>query len=37
MSYTGANSPDHDELGSLIQRYLPGHFGDGPAPGPFDY
>jgi hypothetical protein len=37
MSYSGIKSPHHDELGALIQEYLPGHFGDGPTPGPFDH
>lgn len=37
MSYSGIKSPDHDDLGKSIQEYLPGHFGDGPAPGPFDH
>jgi hypothetical protein len=37
MSYSGIKSPDHDGLGTSIQEYLPGHFGDGPMPGPFDH
>ena len=36
MSYSGIKSPYHDWDGTSIQEYLPGHFGDGPMPGPFD-
>jgi hypothetical protein len=28
---------DHDTLGDLTAEHLPGHFGDGPEPGPFDH
>jgi hypothetical protein len=37
MSYSAIRSPDHEQLGSLIQEHLPGHFDDGPAPGPFEH
>jgi hypothetical protein len=37
MSYSGIKTPDHNDLGNLIENYLPGHFGKGPEPGPFDH
>jgi uncharacterized protein DUF5677 len=36
-SYSGIKTPDHNDLGNLIEKYLPGHFGKGPEPGPFDH
>jgi hypothetical protein len=36
MSYSGITTPEHHDLGNLIETFLPGHFGKGPEPGPFD-
>lgn len=36
MSYSGIKSAVHNDLGKLIEHYLPGHFGEQPAAGPFD-
>lgn len=36
LSYIGVKSQLHHDLGDAIESYLPGHFGKGPEPGPFD-
>ena len=36
LSYVGVKGQLHHDLGDVIETYLPGHFGKGPEPGPFD-
>ena len=37
LSYSGITTPDHNDLSNMIETFLPGHFGKGPEPGPFDH